>query len=62
MLKKLLIGFMLVLIGGFLGYQAPRGPALYPTLLNFGISSSQDYSTLASYQALLDFEEVLTER
>ena len=60
MLKKLLIGFLLVLIGGFLGYQAPRGPALYSTLLNFGISSSQDYSTLASHQALLDFEEVLS--
>ena len=60
MLKKLLIGFLLVLIGGFLGYQAPRGPALYSTFLNFGISSGQDYSTLASHQALLDFEEVLS--
>ena len=59
MLKKLLIGFLLVFIGGFLGYQVPRGPALYSTLLNLGISPSQDYSTLASHQALLEFEEVL---
>tara|TARA_A100001234_G_scaffold212577_1_gene214238 strand:- start:224 stop:1429 length:1206 start_codon:yes stop_codon:yes gene_type:complete len=60
MLKKLLIGFLLVLIGGFLGYQTPRGPALYSTLINFGISSNEDYSTLASHQALLDFEELLS--
>ena len=59
-LKKLLIGLLLVLIGGFLGYQAPRGPAFYSTLLNLGISSNHDYSTLASHQALLDFEEVLS--
>ena len=60
MLKKLLIGFLLVLIGGFLGYQTPRGPALYSTLINLGISSNEDYSTLASHQALLDFEELLS--
>ena len=60
MLKKLLIGFLLVLIGGFLGYQTPRGPALYSTLINFGISSNEDYSALASHQALLDFEELLS--
>ncbi len=60
MLKKLLIGFLLVLIGGFLGYQTPRGPALYSALINFGISSNEDYSTLASHQALLDFEELLS--
>ena len=60
MLKKLLIGFLLVLIGGFLGYQTPRGAALYSTLINFGISSNEDYSTLASHQALLDFEELLS--
>jgi len=60
MLKKLLIGFLLVLIGGFLGYQTPRGPALYSTLINFGISSNEDYSILASHQALLDFEELLS--
>ena len=60
MLKKLLIGFLLVLIGSFLGYQTPRGPALYSTLINFGISSNEDYSTLASHQALLDFEELLS--
>ena len=60
MLKKLLIGFLLVLIGVFLGYQTPRGPALYSTLINFGISSNEDYSTLASHQALLDFEELLS--
>ena len=59
-LKKLLIGLLLVLIGGFLGYQTPRGPALYSTLINFGISSNEDYSTLASHQALLDFEELLS--
>ena len=60
MLKKLLIGFLLVFIGVFLGYQTPRGPALYSTLINLGISSNEDYSTLASHQALLDFEELLS--
>ena len=60
MLKKLLIGLLLVLMGGFLGYQTPRGPALYSTLINLGISSNEDYSTLASHQALLDFEELLS--
>ena len=58
--KKLLIGFLLVFIGVFLGHQAPRGPALYSTLINLGISSNEDYSTLASHQALLDFEELLS--
>ena len=60
MLKKLLIGFLLVFIGVFLGYQTPRGPALYSTLINLGISSNEDYSSLASHQALLDFEELLS--
>ena len=60
MLKKFLIGFLLVLIGSFLGYQTPRGPALYSTLINFGISSNEDYSTLASHQALLDFQDLLS--
>ncbi len=58
--KKLLIGFLLVFIGVFLGHQAPRGPALYSTLINLGISSNEDYSTLASHQALLDFEELFS--
>ena len=60
MLKKLLIGFLLVFIGVFLGYQTPRGPALYSTFINLGISSNEDYSSLASHQALLDFEELLS--
>jgi len=59
MIKKFLIAALLIILGGFLGYQAPRGPALYSTLMSFGTSSNQDYSTLASHQALLDFEEVL---
>tara|TARA_B100000029_G_C17470423_1_gene921767 strand:+ start:50 stop:1249 length:1200 start_codon:yes stop_codon:yes gene_type:complete len=60
MVKKLLIAALLIMIGGFLGYQMPRGPALYSTLMNFGASSNQSYSKLASHQALLDFEEMLT--
>lgn len=59
MTKKFLIGVLLIVVGGFLGYQVPRGPALYSTLMSFGASSNQNYSTLASHQALLDFEEVL---
>ena len=50
---------MLIIIGAVLGYQVPRGPALYSALMGFGVSSNQNYSTLASHQALLDFEEVL---
>ena len=60
MTKKFLIGVLLIIVGGFLGYQVPRGPALYSTLMSFGASSNQNYSTLASHQALLDFEEALT--
>ena len=60
MTKKFLIGVLLIVVGGFLGYQVPRGPALYSTLMSFGASSNQNYSTLASHQALLDFEEALT--
>ena len=57
--KKFLIAVLLIIIGAVLGYQLPRGPALYSALMGFGVSSNQNYSTLASHQALLDFEEVL---
>ena len=57
--KKFLIAVLLIIIGAVLGYQLPRGSALYSTLMSFGASSNQNYSTLASHQALLDFEEAL---
>jgi len=57
--KKFLIAVLLIIIGAVLGYQVPRGPALYSALMGFGVSSNQNYSTLASHQALLDFEEAL---
>ena len=57
--KKFLIAVLLIIIGAVLGYQLPRGPALYSALMGFGVSSNQNYSTLASHQALLDFEEAL---
>ena len=57
--KKFLIAVLLIIVGAVLGYQVPRGPALYSALMGFGVSSNQNYSTLASHQALLDFEEVL---
>ena len=57
--KKFLIAVLLIIVGAVLGYQVPRGPALYSALMGFGTSSNQNYSTLASHQALLDFEEAL---
>ena len=57
--KKFFIAVLLIIIGAVLGYQLPRGSALYSTLMSFGASSNQNYSTLASHQALLDFEEAL---
>jgi len=57
--KKFLIAVLLIIIGAVLGYQVPRGSALYSALMGFGVSSNQNYSTLASHQALLDFEEAL---
>ena len=57
--KKFLIAVLLIIVGAVLGYQVPRGPALYSALMGFGVSSNQNYSTLASHQALLDFEEAL---
>ena len=57
--KKFLIAVLLIIIGAVFGYQLPRGPALYSALMGFGVSSNQNYSTLASHQALLDFEEAL---
>ena len=63
MLKKFviaLIAIIIFIIGGFVGYQAPRGAALYSTLVNFGTSSNQNYLKLESHQAFLDFEEMLS--
>ena len=63
MLKKFviaLIAIIIFIIGGFVGYQAPRGAALYSTLVNFGASSNQNYLKLESHQSLLDFEEMLS--
>ena len=57
--KKFLIAVLLIIVGAVLGYQVPRGPALYSALMGYGTSSNQNYSTLASHQALLDFEEAL---
>ena len=58
--RKFFIAVLLIIIGAVLGYQLPRGSALYSTLMSFGASSNQNYSTLASHQALLDFEEALS--
>jgi hypothetical protein len=57
MFRKVLLALVCVAIGLYAGYQLPRGAGLVASLTNLAAGgNSEDYSGLASHQALLDFQ------
>jgi hypothetical protein len=60
MLRTILLALVCVVIGLYAGYQLPRGAGLVASLANLASGDNpDDYSTLASHQALLDFQSTL---
>ena len=57
MLRNTLIAVCFLVVGLAVGYQMPRGAALVTQLSSLGDGGqTEDYSSLAAHQALLDFE------
>ena len=57
MIRKALTIIFTLALGVYLGYQLPRGAGLVSSLIGLGGQGpAEDYSTLASHQALIDFE------
>ena len=57
MISRLLIGLVCVALGLYIGFQLPRGAGLIATVTDFSVAdNTEDYSGLASHQALLDFQ------
>lgn len=59
MIKKILLGVLLVAAGVYGGYQLPRGAGLIAAVTNLGQGGSGDYASLKSSQALEDFKDLL---
>ncbi len=59
-MKRAIVLILVLVLGLYLGYQLPRGPALLSTLMGLGNTASDDYSQLASHQALIQFEEAFS--
>jgi hypothetical protein len=60
MLRNLLLALAFMAIGVYVGYQLPRGAGLVSALTNLASGdATDDYSGLASHQALLDFQSTL---
>ncbi|MGB1142474.1 MAG: hypothetical protein ACPG1A_16360, partial [Halioglobus sp.] len=58
MIRTIIVALLALATGVYLGFQLPRGAALLSTLTNLGASQqSEDYSGLASHQAILEFQE-----
>jgi hypothetical protein len=60
MIKKAVFSLLLLTLGVYGGYQLPRGPALFSAMMGLGSSNDTDYSSLASHQAMLQFEEAIS--
>ncbi|NND66181.1 MAG: hypothetical protein HKN19_01220, partial [Halioglobus sp.] len=54
--RTILVALCCLAAGLYAGYQMPRGAALITKLGGLGSEQAEDYSGLASHQALLDFE------
>lgn len=59
MIKNSLLALVLLVTGVLIGYQIPRGPALFAALGSLGSQASADYSTLQSHQALMNLEQMM---
>ncbi|MCP4841040.1 MAG: hypothetical protein GY887_04840, partial [Halieaceae bacterium] len=60
MLRSSLIALVCIAIGLYAGYQLPRGAGLITALSNLAAGENEnDYSALASHQALLDFQSTV---
>lgn len=60
MLRTILIALVCTAIGLYAGYQMPRGAGLIAALGNLaGGQNPEDYSGLASHQALIDFQSTI---
>jgi Protein of unknown function (DUF1214) len=61
MLRAIGVSIVFLALGLYLGYQLPRGAGLVSALVDMqGDASTEDYSGLASHQALLDFEDTFS--
>ncbi|MCX2980225.1 DUF1214 domain-containing protein [Halieaceae bacterium IMCC14734] len=58
MIKKILLFFITLGVGLYLGYQLPRGAGAVSALMNMGGRASDNYAALESHQALLEYEAV----
>lgn len=60
MFKRIVILFVALGIGVWVGYKLPRGAGLVATVMNLTGQSAEDYSATASHQAFLDMEVMIS--
>ena len=60
MFKRIVILFVALGIGVWVGYKLPRGAGLVATVMNLTGQSAEDYSATASHQAFLDMEAMIS--